>query len=315
MGVAQDFRPFQQRPYASLPARPRRPHSYFQHPGKRLAMHSEAFGELDIHWLDVGSGPPLLLIHGLMTTSYSWRYILDLLSPHYRLIIPDLPGCGRSDKPLSHSFRPGSFARWLGEFQRELGIEGCACVANSMGGYLAMHQALNQPGAYSHLLNIHSPGWPEARIYALNLALQVPGAAWGLNRFIRLDPLRWAHANTHYYDEGLKSLEEAEAYGLPLASWKGAESLIRFLAETMHPRDMEHFVAALRQRAARKQAFPSPMTLIYARQDPMVPPEFGHNFSRLLPGTPLIWLEQSSHFPQVDTPEALSTLILEILNK
>ena len=46
-----------------------------------------------------GDGPPLLLVHGLMTAGYSWRYVLDGLGEHFTLVIPDLVGSGDSDKP------------------------------------------------------------------------------------------------------------------------------------------------------------------------------------------------------------------------
>jgi pimeloyl-ACP methyl ester carboxylesterase len=55
-------------------------------------MRSRPFGELRVHYREHGKGEPLLLIHGLMTTSYSWRYVYSALGSRYRIIAPDLPG-------------------------------------------------------------------------------------------------------------------------------------------------------------------------------------------------------------------------------
>lgn len=57
--------------------------------------------------------------------------------------------------------------------------------------------------------------------------MKVPGVAAGLRRVVRHDPLRWAHRNVRYYDETLKSLEEAREYGEPLARAAGARSFTR----------------------------------------------------------------------------------------
>jgi pimeloyl-ACP methyl ester carboxylesterase len=265
---------------------------------------SAHFGSVRIHLRELGAGPPLLLVHGLMTTSYSYRYLLEPLAARFRVLAPDLPGCGRSDKP-DVRYGPAALATFLGELVDALGIRGCAAIGNSMGGYLCMRLALADPTAFSRLVNIHSPAFPELRLRALKVALAVPGVAAGLAAWVRRDPRRWVHANVHYWDEGLKSLEEAEAYGAPLATVEGARAFTRFLRDTMDPAGLAEFAAALEARKAQGQAFPIPLCLIYARRDPMVPPSVGARLAPLIPGAELHWLEESSHFAHVDTPELL----------
>src|SRR5260221_11691221 len=111
-------RPFQRGRFEELPEKPRLPHGYFETKANDLRLESAPFGRLAIHWREAGSGPPLLLIHGLMTTSYSWRYALPALGARFRLVIPDLPGCGRSEKPLAPRYSGDAFAAWIPEFQR-----------------------------------------------------------------------------------------------------------------------------------------------------------------------------------------------------
>ena len=53
------------------------------------------------HYLEAGSGPPVVLLHGFPETSYAWRYQIPPLSRHYRVIAPDLRGYGETDKPAS----------------------------------------------------------------------------------------------------------------------------------------------------------------------------------------------------------------------
>jgi pimeloyl-ACP methyl ester carboxylesterase len=248
-----------------------------------------------------------------MTSSYSWRYVLEALGARFRVVAPDLPGCGRTEPPQEGRYGARELATWLGELARALGIYGCDAIGNSLGGYVCMRLALDDPSAVRRLVNIHSPGLPEARLRALSFALGVPGVRSILAWWVRRRPLRWAHANVHYFDETLKSLEEAREYGQPLATAAGARVFTRYLADTLAPSDLREFVEELTQRRDRKQAFPVPLLLVYARRDPMVPPEIGPKLQALVPDAELRWLEDSSHFAHVDTPDPLVSMVLDFL--
>lgn len=302
------MKPFQRQPFGSIPELPRKPHAYARTIGHDLELDSTVFGKTIVHYRTIGEGPPLLLIHGLMTSSYSWRYVLEPLSRHFRVIAPDLPGSGRSSKPVDRPYTGPAYATFIGELCAALGLRGTRCVGNSLGGYLCMRAALEDPGLFSRLVNLHSPGLPEPRLSALSVAMKVPGLQRGLAWWIRRDPLRWAHANVHYFDESLKSLEEASAYGEPLSTEEGSRAFVRILAEVLKPSDLQAFARTLQERG-----FPIPLLLIYARTDPMVPPKIGERLSRLLPGVRLEWLEDSSHFAHVDSPDRVLPLILEHL--
>jgi pimeloyl-ACP methyl ester carboxylesterase len=307
------LRPFQPLPFEELPELPPRPHGYFRMRIGEIELDSSAFGRHRVHVRELGSGPPLLLVHGLMTTGYSWRYVVEPLAERFRVVVPDLVGTGRSAKP-DLSYAPGRLATWLGELVRELGITGCPVVGNSLGGYLCLRLALDHPELIGRLVNIHSPGIPEARLWALSAALSLPGARSLVAALARRDPERWAHRNVHYFDESVKSREEAREYGTPLASREGASAFARYLAETVAPAPMRALVRELRLRRSEGKALPCPTLLIYAREDPMVPPRVGDLLHALLPGSELVWLERSSHFPQVDSPTELVDLLLRFVS-
>jgi pimeloyl-ACP methyl ester carboxylesterase len=312
IGSAPALRPFEQLAFDSLPETPSRPHAFSRMQTRELELDSSCFGRHRVHVRELGSGPPLLLIHGLMTTSYSWRYVAEPLSQRFRVITPDLVGCGRSDKP-DRSYAPAALASWIGELMRALGIRGCTVIGNSLGGYLCIQLALRDPDAIGRLVDIHSPGVPELRLWALHAALALPGARALIAALARRDPERWAHRNVHYFDERLKSREEAREYGAPLAGTDGARAFVRYLAETIAPRPMGALLGALERRKSDGQPFPVPLLLIYARRDPMVSPRVGVRLAELIPSAELVWLEDSSHFAQVDSPEELLELALPFL--
>ena len=292
-------------------------HRYHDGETQTVVVPSARLGSIATHVVSYGprDAPPLLLIHGLMTTSYSWRYMFERLGDRHRLLVPDLPGCGRSavpagDRPLTAA----ALGAFIGELQEELGIMGCPAVGNSFGGHLCMCTALQDRASFARLAVIHAPGVVEPRLVALHLALRVPAVAAVLERVVRHDPLRWAHRQVHYYDETLKSLEEAREYGDPLASAAGARAFIRYLGETLNPRGLHVFTRELRRRRDTGEGFPVPLMLIYARQDPTVPPRVGSRLHALVPDGELHWLQRSSHFPQVDAPDRLAGLLAGFLD-
>lgn len=308
--------PFRRGPFGELPERPRLPHPYGEAPKQEVVVESAAFGSVRTRVVTYGreTAPPLLLVHGLMTSSYSWRYLLGPLGSKYRLYVPDLPGCGQS-QPLPDRRHSGlALASFIGDLQARLGIDGCDVVGNSLGGYLCMQRGLQEPQSFDRLVVIHAPALPQARLRALHFAFKVPGTAQALSHVVRRDPLRWAHRNVHYYDESLKSLEEAREYGEPLATKPGAASFIRYLSDSLNPRELADFVKELERRRDQSQGFPVPLTLIYAREDPMVPPEIGPKLHELIPDAEFHWLENSSHFAQVDSPAPLTELITDFLS-
>lgn len=294
-------RPFQRGRFADLPERPVRPHGWFVIPERTLAMRSAPFGELEIAYRVLGNdaSPPLLLLHGLMTSSYSWRYVAHELAKSFRVYVPDLPGSGRSSKPVA-TYSASNYATWIREFVDALGIRGCACIGNSLGGYLSMRTVLSDPTIFRALIDLHSPGIVELRLRALNAAMKIPGLRRAFAWFVRGRARRFAHANVHYFHESLKSLEEAEEYGAPLATVDGSRAFANILGDVLDPRELTDFKAQL-----ERAPFPIPLLFLYARKDPMVPAWIGPALHALVPAAKFSWIEDSSHFAHVDTPEAV----------
>jgi pimeloyl-ACP methyl ester carboxylesterase len=113
----------------------------------------------------------------------------------------------------------------------------------------------------------------------------------------------------HYRDESLKSREEAAEYGTPLSTPAGVMSFYRYLYEALAPREMAAFVERL-----RAGAFPTPLSLLYSTEDPMVPPRIGPQLHALVPAAAYQWIDQSSHFAHVDSPERLVPMVEPFLD-
>jgi pimeloyl-ACP methyl ester carboxylesterase len=286
--------PFRQLPFDAVPEHPAVPHRWAQATRSDVTIRTPELGEARIAVHAYGDGPPLVLVHGLMTAAYSFRYLLELLGGRYRLLMPDLPGAGDSDHP-DVPLGPDVLARAVLSTIDALGARGASVIGNSMGGYLCMRAALLDPGAIGRLVNLHSPGVPTARMIALRWALRLLPARPILDRLVRRDPERWVHRNVHYYDESLKSREEHRVYAAPLATPAGRRAFYRHLRDALDAREMKRFA---KQLAAAP--FPIPLLLVYAKRDPMVPPAVGERLRALVPAAGFVQLEEASHFAHVD---------------
>jgi pimeloyl-ACP methyl ester carboxylesterase len=286
--------PFEQLRFEDVPELPVIPHRWHDTTRRDVTVRNAELGECRIAVREFGSGPPLVLVHGLMTAGYSFRYLLELLGSRYRLVIPDLPGAGYSDHP-DVFLGPDVLARSLIAVVDALGVRGAPVIGNSMGGYLCMRAAQIDPAAIGRLVNLHSPGLPTARMIALRWALRLLPGRWAIDRLVRRDPERWVHRNVHYYDESLKSREEHREFAAPLTTPAGRVGFYRHLRDALDVREMRRF-----RRKLASERFPIPLCLVYAARDPMVPPVVGDRLRALVPDAEFIRLDKASHFAHVD---------------
>ena len=120
---------------------------------ERLPLKSVMVDGQRISYLDQGQGPPVLLIHGFGGSMWQWEHQQSALATRFRVITPDLPGSGLSDKP-DIAYTPDEMLHFLTEFLDALRIPQASLVGNSMGAGLAIGMALDQPDRVSKLVLI-----------------------------------------------------------------------------------------------------------------------------------------------------------------
>lgn len=98
----------------------------------------------DMHYVEVGSGDPIVLLHGNPTSSYLWRNIIPELSQHGRVIAVDMIGMGMSDKP-NIPYRFIDHAVYFADFMRALGLRDVTLVLHDWGGAVGLDYAANNP--------------------------------------------------------------------------------------------------------------------------------------------------------------------------
>src|SRR6202171_4330837 len=134
-------------------------------------------GGIDTFYLDAGSGPPVILLHGLGATNASMLPTLWDLARDHRVLAPDLPGFGGSEKPI-RSYDFPFFADWLREFMDGVGLDKADLVGNSLGGRIALEAGLSVPDRVNRMVLLcPSPAFLRGRQYVPIVKLLRPELA------------------------------------------------------------------------------------------------------------------------------------------
>jgi len=257
---------------------------------------------------ELGNGKPLVLVHGLMTSSYSWRYNIQPLSERFRVVVPDLVGSGDTDKPLNFDYTPDALAEFLHAFVETAGLGPSYVVGNSLGGLYVLSWAARYRDDFLGLIVEHSPGFFQLRIALLGLLLKVKPLVLRAQRLIHRHRTGFVAVGMHYEREGILSLEEVREYASPFDDMAGVEVFFRILRGSLNLREMRRL-----RRVLAEMTFDFPSRLVFAVEDRLVPPKFGKKFARLL-GVPIIWVRDSSHFIHVDQPDRFHEIVLEVFD-
>lgn len=118
-------------------------------------MPTFSTGDHSLYYERHGSGPPLVLLHGLGSSSQDWERQRDALGAHFELILPDARGFGRSDKPRDGYSIPGMAADIVGLLDH-LGLDQVDLLGFSMGGAMAFQMAVTAPARIRRLVILNS---------------------------------------------------------------------------------------------------------------------------------------------------------------
>lgn len=138
--------------------------------------------DLDIHYIEHGTGRPIIFIHGNWATAAWWELVLARLPPGLRGIAYDLRGRGQTNGPDSTYAIP-ALADDLAAFIDALDLPTCDLVGHSLGSAIAMHYALEHPER-TRTLTVVAPAWVDGMPPAYNLPDD--------QRAVKADPVRFA---------------------------------------------------------------------------------------------------------------------------
>ena len=259
-------------------------------------------------YLEAGprDAPPVLMLHGLGATNASLLPCLADLAHDHRVIAPDLPGFGNSGAP-SASYSPAWFAAWVEELQHHVDMRQAVVLGNSLGGRIALEQALVHPRSVTGLVLL-TPSPAFRRLRRL-----VP-----MVRMLRPElsnvPMRLSHP---LVVEAIRAMF-SDPDRLPEAWYDAAaDECVRVFRSRAH---RVAFFASARQifleEAHGLQGFwdrlpglMPPALFVWGDRDRLVPSQFAAHVADALPDAGSIVMEDCGHVPQFEHQEETMALV------
>ena len=257
-------------------------------------------------FVKVGSGPALLLLHGLGTDHTTWAPVLDTLARRYTVIAPDLLGHGQSDKPRA-DYSVGGYANGMRDLLTVLGIDRVTVVGHSFGGGVAMQFAYQFPERTERLVLVGSGGLgPE--VAASIRAITTPGFHQVMT-LLTLPGVR--HVGTAglraLSRTGIKELRDLDEVADIYESFKDPRSrhAIRHVVRAVV--DWQGQIVTMADRAYLTDAMP--MCVIWGEDDRVIPVSHAERAAALAPKARIEVISNSGHFPHKDHPERFVRLL------
>jgi pimeloyl-ACP methyl ester carboxylesterase len=252
-----------------------------------------------------GSGQPVLLIHGLFVDHSSWDLVMPELAEHFRVVAPDLPGFGASEKPPSSRFAYGidAFTEAIADLFAGLELGRAALVGHGLGGAIALTLAARHPELVSRLALVDPLCYGTGRRTRAHLALLpligglVFKQLWGSGTFR-------AHFQEVLLGPGVSAKPERiaryyDAFNAPAA--RG--SALATLRATVDTRTV----------VAQTTRIQTPTLVIWGRRDRVWPASDGQRLAREIPGAGLEYLD-AGHSPHEECPAELVRVLLRFLS-
>lgn len=273
---------------------------------------------LKYHYLDEGSGPPVVMVHGNPSWSFYYRNLVKALSKNHRCIAPDHIGCGLSDKPGDDRY-DYTLERRVADLERlidSLGIqEKITLVVHDWGGMIAMAWAVRHPAWVSRLVILNTAAFPLPKEKPLPMALRICRDTFigtllvrGLNAFAvgaaivgcKLNPMSSA----------LRRL-----YCLPYDSWHNRIATLRFVQDIpLAPGDRGYdLVSATADGLAQFRSLPA--LIIWGEQDFVFDHHFLKEWQSRLPQAEIHSWSNGGHYILEDVRDEAITMIAAFLER
>jgi pimeloyl-ACP methyl ester carboxylesterase len=263
--------------------------------------------DLDLSYLVAGEGPTVLLLHGWPTSSFLWRRVMPAIARKNRVIALDLPGFGRSDKPVDASYSFRFHERMLTGFLGAVGAEDIGLAVHDLGGPIGLYWALRHQDRIRRLalLNTVVYARPSWAVVAFVAAARTP-----LLRDALVSPrgLEWA------LRIGLSNPENAtpevvRAVVEPFESMDAQRVLLKS-AYALH-------ISGMIEIEKRIPSFDKPLRIIYGKGDRILP-DVERTMRRVaheLPQAVVTGLDHCGHFLQEERGEEVGEMLGEFFGK
>ncbi len=259
-----------------------------------------------------GSGPSVLLIHGMAGSRRTWREAQARLSASCDVIAVDLPGHGDSTLP-NGDYSLGSLAGALRDLLDRLGVERATIVGHSLGGGVALQFTYQFPERCERLVLVSSGGLGR-EVSGFLRALSVPGASAALSGLLAL--------------RRSERVVSVAGFFRPVAQWAWPDLplMLSHFAALQSPTLRRSFLATIRavidprgQTVSATERLPLarrlPVFVVWGRRDQMIPPTHALAVVQALPAARAEVFDEAGHYPHEHDPERFAASVARFISE
>jgi len=254
-----------------------------------------------------GSGDPILCLHGLGASMFSWRHFIAPFSQNNKLILVDFKGCGKSPKPKDTHYSIEEHANEIYKIIIGENLTSLTLIGNSLGGAVALLLAIRlreqEPTRLARLVLIDSAGDKSYLPAHLKLVRSILGTP-----VIYLSPSKLAAKmvlRMCYYNKKKITSEDVAAYASPIASRGGRHALLQTARQCIPP-NADELLAKVKTIAV-------PTFILWGREDGVIPLKVGELLHQAIPNSILEVIERCGHIPQEEKPDETIARISKFL--
>jgi haloalkane dehalogenase len=275
-----------------------------------FASHWLDYADGHVHYVDEGSGPAVLLLHGNPTWSYIYRDVIKQLRGQCRLVAIDLPGFGMSKAPSGYGFTPREHAEAVSDFVARMELEHLVLVVQDWGGPIGMSYAVRHPDNVRGLVIMNTWAWPASASQRL-FSLVMGGWPAGY----------WLQTRRNYFakamlPDGIQHKERItpalrKAYTDPFPTPASRKPTWVFPRQI---RKAGPWLAAIESQLPALRD--TPAEIVWGLKDvPGFPVSVMQRWQRYLKDCPAEQLHDAGHSVQEDGPEKVAAAILRVLER
>lgn len=260
-----------------------------------------------MHYLDEGSGHPLLMVHGNPTWSFYYRDLVRAFWKSHRVVVPDHVGCGLSDKPQKYPYTLAQHIANLESLVLELDLRDITLVVHDWGGPIGLGVAGKHPDRFKRLVIMNTAAFTSDRMPFLLRLARVPVLGSLLIR--GLGAFSQGVLATGVARPDRLSRAARRGFLFPYSNWHDRVANLRFVQDI--PMDRSHpsyaTLASVEERLAYLTHLPT--TLIWGEKDWVFTPHFLKRFQRYFPHAEVQRLAWAGHLVAQDaSPEVIAFL-------
>jgi pimeloyl-ACP methyl ester carboxylesterase len=269
-----------------------------------ITLHGHQFS-----YRRAGSGPLLVLLHGIAGTSATWENVMLRLGERHTVIAPDFLGHGESSKPRG-DYSLGAYANGIRDLLGALGYERGTIIGHSLGGGVAMQFAYQFPERCERLVLVSSGGLGR-EVHLLLRAAVLPGAEAVLPWLCTAGQRSVAAITQVLGRLGLRAGTDLEEIWRNFTSLEDSGARHAFVHTVRGIMDLGGQRVSATDRLYLAAELPT--LIIWGERDPLIPVRHAHLAHERIPGSRLEIFPDAGHFPYRDDPQRFASLVLDFL--